>query len=221
MNHALIAAAAGFLSGRGTSFLDALLKPAATAMGEDLLQRYRSYTGKNVADVLDAASAMLEESPATHQVPGRILFPILEHCSIEDDAEMKTRWAALLANAAVGNKVLPAYAEILRQLVPLQAKMLDWMYKRYTVGIQNFHCSVMQPEVGLDDATYALLITDLHRLQLIDGTREIKTIPNLGEGMSGSLTGGTIFPLTTATVYANTILTSLGLAFIAACLPPA
>jgi hypothetical protein len=47
---------------------------------------------------------------------------------LEEDDDLRAKWAALLANAATaeqGDYILPAYAEILRQLTPVQAKMLD------------------------------------------------------------------------------------------------
>lgn len=57
-------------------------------------------------------------------VTPRILFPILESGSIEDDENMRDRWAALLANTATGNYQDRVYPEILRQLSAADAQLL-------------------------------------------------------------------------------------------------
>jgi len=68
-------------------------------------------------------------------VPAKILFPLLDYGSREDpdDAEMVTRWAALLANAAAGDgagaAVLPSFPRILSELSPEEAAILDLLYR--------------------------------------------------------------------------------------------
>lgn len=55
-----------------------------------------------------------------------VLVPLLESGSLEEDESLAERWAALLANAATGSEdVEPGYTEILRQLLPAEAAMLD------------------------------------------------------------------------------------------------
>jgi Abortive infection alpha len=59
------------------------------------------------------------------------LFPILEWGSIATDDSMQERWASLLANAIVDPEGFShSSAEILRQLDPLDARMLDLLYER-------------------------------------------------------------------------------------------
>jgi hypothetical protein len=56
-------------------------------------------------------------------------MPILQHASVEDDHEMQSRWAALLANnSATPDKVLPGFPRILSELSPLDVRILDWLY---------------------------------------------------------------------------------------------
>ena len=211
----LIAATFGFLAARATGFLDAVIKPTAKAVGEDLLTRYRSWQGQNLAAVVTDASELLHSvGQAPQPVPGRILFPILEYASVEEDDSLRRKWAALLANAASvdnSNRVLPAYAEILRQLVPQQAEILDWIY----FGQSDIELSgeprtfaettqeAIQEKFGLTADIYNLLAADLHRLQVIDGGRYVQT------RMGGSMAS--------MTTYKRISLTSLGLGFVAAC----
>jgi predicted transcriptional regulator len=62
-------------------------------------------------------------------VPPRLFLPIVENASVQDDDDLHTRWAALLANAATTpNLVHPSYIEVLRQLSPKDAELLDKLY---------------------------------------------------------------------------------------------
>jgi hypothetical protein len=76
---------------------------------------------------------MAHEAGFTPQpVPPKILFPLLEGASFEDNEDLHTMWAALLANAADPNTEAlpqPAFSDILKQLTPDQAKFLDIIYR--------------------------------------------------------------------------------------------
>jgi hypothetical protein len=131
-----------FPSVRGTAFLDAILRPSATDLGESIRDHIRTLTGRNAAKTVDAAdNSLADAGQQPHPVPGRILFPILDAASAEEDLFLQLQWAALLANAATfgpSNRILPAYCETLRQLVPVQARILDWMYDKYRVQDTSF-----------------------------------------------------------------------------------
>jgi hypothetical protein len=67
-------------------------------------------------------------------VPLKILHPLLESASLEDDGNMQEKWAALLANAADPKKsddIHSSYIGILKQLTPIEAKILDDYYSLY------------------------------------------------------------------------------------------
>ena len=64
-------------------------------------------------------------------VPIKLLLPVLENGCLEEDESMIDHWATLLANAADPNatpSILPSYASILKDLSPLEAKVLDSIY---------------------------------------------------------------------------------------------
>jgi hypothetical protein len=104
--------------------------PVADEIGEYLSAVVRPYTVvRKVEAVLKTHRMLKERGISPHAVPPRLLLPILEGASIEDDEELHTRWAALLANAAASpNLVHPSYIEILRQLAPEDAGLLDKLY---------------------------------------------------------------------------------------------
>jgi hypothetical protein len=60
-----------------------------------------------------------------------VFFPVLDAASIEDDDEMQTRWAALLANEATSvGSVHPSFIDILRQMAPDDARLLEKLCDR-------------------------------------------------------------------------------------------
>jgi hypothetical protein len=219
MDAALVAAAAGFLAARGTKFLDEILKPVAAEIGQDFAKGYRDWRTSNLNEVVGQASEILNNAGITpRRVPGRILMPILEHASYEEDLDLRRKWAALLAHAAtpeVGDRILPA---ILRQLTPVQARIVDWLYDRsqqeaapnevYWTEVERHH---IQSEFDLSSSDYALLMSDLHRLQIIDGKRrvEFKDMSGIFNTDSGTWT--------TQSMYGTITLTALGIHFVQAC----
>ena len=229
MDDALVAGAIGFLAGRGGAFLDAVLSPTATAAGEDLLAHYRRWTGRNVADALTAAADMLADAGDTpNPVPGRILFPILTYAAVEEDAMLKHKWAALLANAASSteaNRLLPAYAETLRQLTPMQAHILDWLYNMEEDSHIGFP---VWPDVSRNDIEahfkltpeqYALFISDMDRLQVVEGRRDTK-MPQHLKLSDEQLEALVVDRWNSRVKYELVTFTTLGINFMRACSPP-
>jgi hypothetical protein len=67
----------------------------------------------------------------TKPVPLKLAIPLLQAASIEDDDYLQDKWVSLLvnsANAGSGIDVSRAYIEILGQISPLEARILDVIY---------------------------------------------------------------------------------------------
>lgn len=86
--------------------------------------RYRREPSKAKLLVTSAAKIRASGLPV-RAVDDRLLRAVLEDGALEDDPEMQERWANLLAGAATGSTVAPAYPEILRQLEPVESRLLD------------------------------------------------------------------------------------------------
>jgi len=219
-------AIAGFLAARGSSALDALLKPSLSAAGETLLDRFRSWRAANAAQVVQQAEQIATDTGySLGPVSRRVLMPILEYSSLEEDDSLRIKWAALLANAASPrgwDSVLPAYGEILRQLTPIHAGVLDSLYSAHGDsvsfepapiadeyewrGYQTTPAADIIARFELTKQAYSVLASDLHRLQVIDGDR----------WSGGELGGGPSGP----TSYDSIHITPLGRAFVRACARP-
>lgn len=122
-----IGKAASAISQPLQDFLHKLLGPAAEEAGELFADRVRYLRWKNSLHIVEQANKLLEAKGVTPQtIPLKTLVPILEGASLEgDDDNLEGKWVNLIANAASGEKVNSRHAEILRQLSPLDALILD------------------------------------------------------------------------------------------------
>jgi len=89
-------------------------------------------------------------------VAPRLLFPILDSASLEDDEDLHQRWVALLTNAArtdFGGKFLPSFPDILKQLTPAEAQFLDRAYDETTIYAERRRdeIRVNNPHVNVSD----------------------------------------------------------------------
>ena len=107
--------------------VDKLLGPAATEVGLSLSDSLKVWRFKRQIRLLQEVKRLLDQSGQDIKpIATRLFFPALEAASIEDDDEMQTRWAALLANEAISvGSVHPSFIDILKQLAPGDARLLD------------------------------------------------------------------------------------------------
>lgn len=67
----------------------------------------------------------------TRAVPLKIAIPLLQGASLEDNDELQDRWVNLLVNAANANSGIElqrVYIDILEQIGPVEARILDLIY---------------------------------------------------------------------------------------------
>jgi hypothetical protein len=90
-----------------------MLGPAADELAEMWRDQVRLYRYERQLKCVEKAEKMAEEAGFTPQaVPPKILFPLLEGASFEENEDLHTMWAALLANAASSEnaqKVKPGF----------------------------------------------------------------------------------------------------------------
>ena len=163
--------------------------PAATEVGLMLGDTLRVWRVKRevryLQDVKEAASkAGLKLKPV---VP-RLLFPILDSASLEDDEDLHQRWVALLTNAARTDSdlVLPCFPDILRQLTSEEAQFLDRAYDETTIYAERRRAEIRanNPNLNVSDGLAtamgisgriisslpSLKIENLERLMLVTRT---------------------------------------------------
>jgi hypothetical protein len=118
-------------------FVKEVFGPSAKAVGKGIaapLKEWADRRSERAARlVIDAASQVEAAGKTPHKVPGRILFPILEKGSLEEEesSELRQVWVNLLASAATGDdNVLPSYPHILSELSSLDVRLLDVVLQR-------------------------------------------------------------------------------------------
>lgn len=113
-------------------FLGKLINPALEEGGGILQDNIKFWRFKNQINIaLKAKKFLAKKGIKPAKVSPKILLPILENGSLEEEESMQKKWAALLANSADPNKrysVKPSFAEILKELSPIEVLLLDKMF---------------------------------------------------------------------------------------------
>ena len=159
------------------NLLQKLVGPVAEETGLFLQDRVRVYRLRNQLAVLGKTQDMLSSVGIDPKsVPLRVLVPLLEGAALEDDDNLATKWAALLANAAMqGSNVnlIPSFSNILSQLQPRDAAILDILHKEkwyHTKKPQNIVLFAFRPTIQeplhLSDMEYELSVDNIVRLGL-------------------------------------------------------
>ena len=105
-----------------------ILLPSAAVLGKRMADR--------VERMFEKTGKMVQDAGITPQsVSDKLIVEIVRGASLEDNENLHTMWAALLANAASPDgtgKVRPGFIAILRQMAPDEAAMLNWIFGQRT-----------------------------------------------------------------------------------------
>ena len=110
--------------------LKRLLGPAADEAGLVLRDFVLEYRSKRFRRFIDRTREMFGDLTA-QPLPLKILLPIFENASLEDDDDLQDRWAALLVNSSKAKNSLIGAAEILKQLNSLEVLLLQMCYESF------------------------------------------------------------------------------------------
>lgn len=112
------------------AFFNGIIPDFVKQSGGILSDTVRFWRWKNKVSIISKTQKVLEKNGLGKQkVPLKILVPLLEGASLEEEESMQVRWANLLANAVSGSvEVTPSYVEILKELSPTEVLLLDRLY---------------------------------------------------------------------------------------------
>lgn len=158
--------------------IERMLGPAADELAAMWADQVRTYRLERQTNCVKKAERMLAEAGITPSaVPPKILFPLLEGASFEDDEEMHTMWSALLANATLPrSNVRPSFIATLKQMAPDEAAILVYLEDEldfnlnsrdpiYLKGVAKFH----EQRFGRSSENAALIsLQNLEALFLIE-----------------------------------------------------
>lgn len=143
-------------------FIKQIINPSLSELGELFADNVRYLRFKNQIKILNKAQALLSENDSgLKKIPLKILVPMLESASLEEDEALQDKWSSLLANAADSDRELLApivYTSILNNLTPNEAIALDYLESKGTVS-----CNELYQVSGISESH----LDNLFRLKLI------------------------------------------------------
>jgi hypothetical protein len=118
-----------------TAIVKRMLGPAADELAEMWKDQVRLYRYERQLKCVEKAERMAKDAGFTPRtVPPKILFPLLEGASFEENEDLHTMWAALLTNAASPHSAeepKPGLISILKQMSPGEAAFVNWIYDEH------------------------------------------------------------------------------------------
>jgi hypothetical protein len=172
-------------------------------------------------------------------VPLKTLLPLLEYASLEQEDDLQEKWAALLANASASGPilVLPGFSDILKQLSPQEARLLDGIYDRVCFELSRIyeqidpsilsyvgaaglaHDAIGQLYVGLGLSTTAWVRLDEHLDDKVDEAARTQRT-QLGTALDNLLRLGVLYRELGTKYRDKYFLSTLGFQFVACCRQP-
>jgi hypothetical protein len=165
-----------------TGIVKRMLGPAADELAEMWRDQVRLYRYERQLKCVEKAERMAQEAGFTPQaVPPKILFPLLEGASFEENEDLHTMWAALLANAAspIEDIVRPGFIATLRQLSADEASFLDWIYSHihelstdqdfyHPIGLTRLRIAYTELGLGEMDSRFGVCLNSLEAEKLVE-----------------------------------------------------
>lgn len=116
------------------SFLSAALGEPAKALGGLMADGINARRHSNLVKITAQAKRKLQEAGVSpKEVPLSIIHPALESASLEENDDLRSIWANLLANSSDPRakvNVLPSFTGMLRELTSRDVKFLNLLYEK-------------------------------------------------------------------------------------------
>lgn len=165
------------LADKASAFLGKLVNPPVEELGGLLTDKVKFWRFRNQVNIiLEAESYLKQKGIQPGKIPLKTLVPLLEYSSWEEDSNMQTKWASLLANAAdpkCSHNIQSTYVEILKQLSPLEAKLLDSLFDEWQRTPSSKKVSLFFSKekicqnMSISSQNFDILVDNLFRLNLL------------------------------------------------------
>ncbi len=152
---------AAAISKEARQLVHALFSPFTEELGQTLADFMRFARAKNWIRMFEKSASMLNRAGfQAKPVNLKLLVPILDKSGLEDDEDLQTKWAGLLASAAAGNDVHSAYPTILGQLEGTEARILDYFYYERA---RSWNHAMTEPKIEKMNEELGISVTQFHR----------------------------------------------------------
>jgi hypothetical protein len=121
-------------------FIQKVITPPLEEVGLIFADRVKLWRLKNQVSIVTKAQKLLDEKNIkTKKVSIKVLAPLLEDCSLEENETLQEKWSKLLANTVSekGRINSTLYSSILGQLSILDATVFDMIFKTCTNESSN------------------------------------------------------------------------------------
>lgn len=112
-----------------TEFINSIIPGFVKDFGGVLSDQVKFWRFKNQINIIQKVKNKIESSGLmVKEAPLKVLLPIIENSSLEEDESIQDKWANLLANSVTNHEVSPNYPEILKELSPIEVSILDQLF---------------------------------------------------------------------------------------------
>lgn len=177
-------------------FLSKVLGEGLVELGSAFSDWAKAYRYKNLLKLSDE----IEQIHADRKLQGKTIpilpkyaLPILQEASLEDDADVRSLWAGLIANATDPNlkfQIKKLYVEILSSLDPIDAAILNYLERPEVDEKYNFitgnqlNSEELAKFLDRDEEDVKVSLSNLFRHGLIIDSWE-QSIDSMDRGYSG------------------------------------
>ena len=115
------------------NFLQKIINPPLEELGLLIADNIKYWRFKNQLKILTKADEYIKKNNIqVKQIPLKVLVPLLEGASLEEDNNLRDKWSALLVNYVDQYKNIDTliFPEILKQLSGNEARCLDKMAEK-------------------------------------------------------------------------------------------
>ncbi|MDF2188316.1 Abi-alpha family protein [Paraflavitalea sp. CAU 1676] len=120
------------------AFIQKVVSPPLEEVGGLLVDTVRSWRLKNQIRIIQNAENILKEKGiSTMQVSLKVMAPLLEGCSLEDDEELQQKWASLLVNTIASDSKIQStlFSGILKEMSKQDAQVFEVILEACTTRI--------------------------------------------------------------------------------------
>lgn len=151
-------------------FLQKLINPPIEELGLLVSDNIRLWRFKNQIRILEKSKKIVEKKNINiQQIPLKILVPLLDGASLEEDDDLRDNWSALIANSANNDKDIcnPIFSDILKQLSSNEARCINKMMEEKSYSDFGFYELWKEFELNWTN------VYNLKRLGLIETEKDI------------------------------------------------
>lgn len=163
-------------------FVQTVITPPLEQVGGLLADKVKSWRLNNQINIVIKAEKLLKDRGIrTKKISLKVMAPLLEECSLEDDENLQQKWAALLANTVAESSSIKTniFISTLKEMTAEDAEIFEVIFEHCTIstptdkGIEFTHSRrAISPDAFNDYPDIDLIFDNLKRLRLV---REIAT----------------------------------------------